>query len=301
MRIRFVPFAHAVALVGALTFTVALGASSARAQRPSVEVEQIACLLVEENTVVRASVSGDVPASEVRLYFRRLHEEVEDFYYVSMRPSGSGDYWGVLPKPRDEVLERRELDDVQESVRELWALWWREKIAQSDRNPNDDLNQSIIEERASIGDDEARDWMQALDDRALEAWLEELEYEPAEYYAAVYDAFGRRLARSGMRISQVRDQCPVRLDPIEASLAQNLTIGETAAWQRGEEVFHWLCDGVVTRIGFDGIYRADDVCRACVVAWWQMPAVLVPSAAGATATGVLFVDDDVPPASPDRP
>jgi hypothetical protein len=280
---------------------ILFAALGVNAQSTTAEVEQLACLLVQENGVVRANVANDVPGSEVRLHFRRLHEEVEDFYYVTMRSQGNGEYWGILPKSRDERLERRELEDVQDSVRDLWALWWREKVAQPDRNPNDDLNQSLIAERASVGDDEARDWMETMDDDDLEAWLEELEYEPAEYFVAVYNGFGQRIARSGMRISQIRDECPVRLTPVEASLAQNLTIGETAPWQRGEEVFHWLCDGVVTRIDSNGIYRADDFCRACVVAWWQMPSVLVPVAAGATATGVLFVSDDPPPASPDRP
>lgn len=285
----------------AMFVMILLAAGALVGQSPVVDAEQVGCLLVEENGVVRATVENGAADSEVRLYFRRLHEEVEDFYWVQMRPQGNGEYWGILPKSESTELRRRELEGVQDNVRELWALWWREKVAQADRNPNDDLNQSLIEERARVGEREQRDWMESMTDAELERWLEEIEFEPAEYYAAVYDGFGQRVARSGMRITQVRDECPVRLTPVEASLAQNLTIGETAPWQRGEEIFHWLCDGVVTRVDSNGIYRGDDVCRACVVAWWQMPAVLVPAAAGSTATGVLFIDDDTPPASPDRP
>ena len=279
----------------------ALVAAQAEAQ-VRAEVEQLGCLLVQENGVVRATIENNVPDSEVRLYFRRLHEEVEDFYFVRMRPLGNGDYWGIFPKAADEILERRELARVREEVRELWAMWWREKISQADRNPNDELSQTIIEERArSTGDTEPRDWMEIMSNSELERWLEQVEYEPAEYFVGVHDGFGERIARSPMRITQVTEDCPMRLSALEAGEAENLVVGETAAWQRGERVFHWLCDGIVSRVGPDGVLRGDEVCRACVVAWWQMPKVLVPAAAGAAGVAAIVFDDDDPPVSPDRP
>jgi hypothetical protein len=63
-----------------------------------------------------------------------------------------------------------------------------------------------------------------------------------------------------------------------------------------------LCEGVVTRIDMNGIFRADDACRACVIAWWQQKKFLIPVAAGVTGTGISIIDTLGPkPASPSRP
>ena len=269
--------------------------------QPKVDIEQVGCLLVEENGVVKAQVTDNVPETSVRLYFRRMHEEVEDFYWVEMQAQGNGQYWGVFPKPEDEVLERRELRELAVEIRERWARWWRQKEILDDRDPNDDLDQEVIRERAQLGKMEARNWMESFDDEGLEDWLEELEYEPAEYYSAVYDAFGQRLARSGVRATQVRDRCPTNLTPAEAGLAENLTVGETASWQRGEEVFHWLCEGVVSRVDLRGIWRGDDICRACVIAWWKKKSIILPLVA--VVGGCVIACDDGPrrEVSPARP
>ncbi len=273
---------------------LALAASSASSQDIKVMTEQVPCLLVQENSVVRAKVDRNTADTEVRLYFRRLHEEVEDFYWVAMNSQGGGEYWGVLPKPEDEVLERRDLKRVSEDLRQRWARWWRQKEILEDRDPNDDLDQEIIKERAQVGKLQSRDWMENFTDDSLEQWLENLEYEPTEYYAAVYDGYGQRLAAGPMQVTQVRDQCPTNLTPAEAGLAENLTVGETAAWQQGKELFHWLCDGVVTRVDPSGVYRGDSICRACVVAWWQKEEFLIPLAAGLVGGGVILLDDDDP-------
>jgi hypothetical protein len=158
----------------------------------------------------------------------------------------------------------------------------------------------LIEERASIGRAQNRDWMELLDDRALEEWLEELVYEPAEYYAALYDGYGNRVAESALRVVQVVDDCPTTLTLQQEGLAQNLTIGETADWQVGEQVFHWACDGVVSRVDRSGIWRGDEICRGCVVAWWNRAPILVPAAAAAVVTGIILLEEDEP-ASPFQP
>ncbi len=281
--------------VPSIFLLIALGTTgTAVAQDIEVMAEQVPCLLVQENAVVRAKVEDNAPDSRVRLYFRRLHEEVEDFYWVEMNSQGSGEYWGVLPKPDAEVLERRDLERIEEDIRERWARWWRQKELLEDRDPNDDLDQETIEERAQVGRLEPRNWLESLNDESLEQWLESLDYEPTEYYAAVYDGYGQRLAKGPMQVTQVRDECSTNLTPAEAGLADNLTVGETAAWQAGKQVFHWLCDGVISRIDPSGVYRGDSICRACVVAWWQKKEFLLPLAAGVAGAGVIVVDDDPP-------
>ncbi|MEM1247139.1 MAG: hypothetical protein AAGK22_12230 [Acidobacteriota bacterium] len=274
--------------------------ADAAAQSPTITVQDVPCLLVLENGVIEANVQNNVPETTARLYFRRLHEAVEDFYWVEMRPRGDGRYWGVLPKAEDEVLERREVRELEEEVRERWANWWREKERLDNRNPNLELDQALIDERASIGRRARRDWMADFDDARLEEWLDGLEYEPAEYFAALHDAFGNEISRSPVRVTRVTDRCDTNLSAAEAGLAENLTIGETAPWQEGEEVFHWMCDGVVSRVDASGVFRGDSICRACLVAWWQKETFLTPLVAGAGTNGVIALEPEEP-ASPVRP
>jgi hypothetical protein len=102
----------------------------------------------------------------------------------------------------------------------------------------------------------------------------------------------------------VRKNCRVEMTPEQLGEAENLTVGETAYWQKDEALFHWLCEGIVTRVDPTNVLRGDSACRACVVAWWNQPGLLIPAAAvgvGAV-TGVYLVDrEDPPPASPVRP
>lgn len=286
---------------------------------PSIDVEQLPCLEIEANRAVRATVRNDVPGSQVRLYFRRLHELVEDFYWIDMNAEGAGSYWSVFPKPADEELDekklekdRQELLAFKEKLRSQGksdeideyqkALWWRVKELSSDRNPNGDLDQEKIEIRAAEGRLETRHWMELLDDAAFNEWLGELKNEPAEYYAAVFDAYGRRVAMTDVKVVEVRKKCDTELNQAELGRANNLIVGETSEWQISEDVFHWLCDGVISRVDFNGIWRADDRCRACVIAWWKKKSFLVPAAGGLTTTGVVLIGrDDPKPASPTRP
>ena len=92
----------------ALTLLVA-AAVSAGAQETRVQVTPIPCLPLEGDTPVNVTLAPDSAGAEVRVYFRRLSIEVEDFYYVEMEPTGQGQYWGVFPIPTEAKIERKDL------------------------------------------------------------------------------------------------------------------------------------------------------------------------------------------------
>ncbi len=249
-----------------LMLSLLVGPLAASAQTPRIDVEELACLPNEGNAVVATTVSPEARGGSVRLYFRRLNPE-GDFYYNEFHAAGSGEYWTVFPKPEDR--EQTELDDE----------WWEEL--------------------------RERDWMQDNDREWLEDLLDEQEHEFAEYYIAVHDSAGERVTRSKMRLVEVRDadNCDdEELDEFEQGWSENLTVGETREEQYGERVYHWLCDGIVTRIDNRDVIRADEFCRACVVALlprWLAPAAGI--AAGTTIVSEIVDSEDDPPASPTRP
>ncbi len=231
----------------------------------SVEIGDLECLPLEENAALTADIGADQAGSRVRLFFRRLNP-VGGFYSVELHPSGAGSYWTVFPKP-----EQREQPQLTED-------WWE-----------------LLEDR---------DWMQGHDRDWLEDWLEEQGHEAAEYYVAVYDAGGQVSARSETRLVEVRgdaegeaeEDCDVPpLDPKQAGWAQNLTVGETTAEQAGQPVFHWLCDGIVTRIGQQGVFRADEYCRACVVGVGFVP---VAAIAAGVVSGAIIEHTEASPRQP---
>ena len=119
-----------------------------------------------------------------------------------------------------------------------------------------------------------------------------------QYYGALFDAAGHEVARSQMRMAEVKGDCHVELTPQQRGVAQNLTVGETTADQSRGGVMGFLCDGVVTRVNPNNIRRADDFCRTCVVAWWKKTEVLIPALA---AGGVTTIIVDQPEPSPTRP
>lgn len=283
-------------------------AGSVSAQEPVVTVDQVPCLPEGEHGVVRARVANEMPGTEVRVYFRRLHTVVEDFYWVEMEPAGGGEYWVVLPSPTDDESERHDLRRRRDS--ELtsdeedypWAAWWLVKESSTDRNPNGDLDDDDIRERASVGKLQERDWMRAMEPAELQDWLRRQKYEPAEYFAAVVAPDGAVLARSAILVTPVRDDCDVELDLRQQGMADNLVIGETAVWQEEEgEVFHWRCDGIVSRVDFAGILRIDRTCRVCVVAWWKKKSFLIPTIGSIGIGGIVIEDDDEPSPSPSEP
>ena len=122
--------------------------------------------------------------------------------------------------------------------------------------------------------------------------------ENVEYYAALVDPTGKAVARSESQIVKVTSDCKVQLSEKERGVAENLTVGETSPKQQGKKVLAFLCDGVVTRINSAGVRRADEVCRSCVIAWWQRKAIVAPLAAGFVG---IVVTDDGPEPSPSRP
>lgn len=240
----------------------------AEAQQTTVTADRVQCVPAGANAVVQATVVSNQPDTTTRLFFRRLNDVVEDLYFVEMYPEGEGRYWAVMPKAEKRKLDRHEVerrrDEAAANTPE--AVWWREKEASDDRNPTKDLDQDEIVERASVGKTEQRDWMSTLSDQQFEQWLDTLEYEPVEYFAAVFGPTGNLIARSPMMVGEVRSEsdCDVELTPEQLGEAQNLVVGETAAWQRGKAVFHWLCDGVVARVNPEGVKRPDETCRTCV-------------------------------------
>lgn len=234
-----------------------LAALPALAAAPEVAVESPPdCLPLEHNRVLAASVKPEVAGSSVRLYFRRLNP-VGAFYYDEMFAEGDGRYWTVFPKP--ENRQQHQLTDE-----------WFEVL-------------------------QDRDWLKGRDREWLESWLEEREQEAAEYYVAVYDAAGGLLGRTPTALVEVwpPDRCHEPLTPVQAGWAENLTVGETTDVQARRCLFHWLCDGVVTRIGFEGVLRPDECCRACVVAGF------LPQAAAGLAAGIIVSNPD--PVSPEQP
>lgn len=253
------PRARPWAFPGSL-LALGLAASAALGAVPRVSVEPIACLPLGGNAVVRATVQDNAPETEVRVFFRRLSEEVEDFYWLEMQADGGGRYWAVLPRPADRPLAAHGLG--RENAR---AAWWKAKEGSLDRNPTGNLDDEVIRERAAVGRQVTRGWMRERADAALEEWLAEQTNEPAEVYAAVFDGAGNRLSLSPTRVAPVQADCPVALSREEAGYADNLLLGETALWQQDEEPFHWLCDGIVSRRNPFEILRPDGICRACIV------------------------------------
>lgn len=275
---------------------------------PTIDLDQVECLPIGDNNIAWATVDNNVADTTVRLNFRRLHDHVEDIYWVAMKPAGNGRYWGLFPKAEDRVVDRHELSEERARRSSTgsegdenygWAEWWREKQISDHRDPNDDLDDELIRERASVGKKEPREWMDELNNEQFEEWLEQLENEPSEYFATVNDFQGRRLARSHTKVVEVKEECRTDLTPQERGEAENLTVGETAYWQRGEEVFHWLCDGIVSRVDPNNVKRPDEYCRACIIAWWKRPTLMAPLA----ATGIVGIITSAPPppASPSTP
>ncbi len=299
-----IPASLLTALLVMLVLPATVGAQGAL----EVMADDVECLPIEDNGVGWARVANNVPDTTVRLNFRRMHDAVEDLYWVRMQPVGDGRYWGVFPKAEDRELDRHDLIETREEIQEenRWAAWWREKDASDHRDPNDEdaeeeLPDDLIRERASLGRKLPREWLAEMNDPTFQSWLEQLENEPAEYYVSVHDAKARQLARSPTRVAEVRENCRVDLSEEERGEAENLTVGETAHWQRDESVFHWLCAGIVSRIDPANVLRGDGICRACVIAWWKKKAVLVPTAIVVPGTTVIVSKDPEPPASPTSP
>lgn len=274
---------------------LAQGASAfAQAPATSFVAGELACLPIGEHAAATALVDPPLAEDEsVRVYFRRLSVEVEDFYWVEMTAAEPGNFWAVLPLPESKKLTRKELEGFTGADRT--SAWWRAKESSADRDPNRDLDADVIRERAAVGKNERRDWLVEGDPTALESWLSRQKYEPAEWFVARVDGEGRVIARSPMKVAEVREDCKAPLTDEQEDVADELRIGDTAAWQEGDVPFHWECEDIARRIDIDG----DEQGQVCpvAIAWW-------PTAAGLGALGYIVVTDDDPPApevSPSRP
>ena len=267
-----------------------LAAGGVLSAQPVVTADQVACIPVRDNAVIWATVGETEPGTTVRLYFRRLNDVVEDLYFVHMLPSAEPNrFWGVLPRPENRKPDRHEITRQRDEIVEAnaWAAWWREKEASSNRNPTGNLDDDKISERASRGKLVERHWMSRVDDEDFEKWLEGLAYEPVEYFVALAGATGQTITQTPMMVGEVRSQsaCKVELTPEQLGEAANLVVGETAPWQIGEPVFHWMCDGVVTRIGANSVKRADESCRSCVPCISRSAVLSNPQGQGVSPTG----------------
>lgn len=244
-----------------LGLATVLCASNATFAAENIGAPQLDCLPNESTIAFSAQVVPEIDASkQVRLYFRRLNP-TGAYYWVQMNPAGGGNYWTVFPKP--EERDQQELTDE----------WWE-----------------ILKDR---------DWAEGRDRDWLAEWLENQEHEAAEYYAAVVDVAGKEITRTPTRLVEVREyeDCRFGLSPFEVGQSQNLTVGETTDFQRGKQVFHWLCEGIVSRVDPIGVLRADETCRSCVVAGW-LP---IASAAGALVAGTTIEKREPPRASATQP
>ncbi len=122
--------------------------------------------------------------------------------------------------------------------------------------------------------------------------------EKIEYYLALVDPQGSVLARSELLDSPVTNDCPVVLDDVQRGFAENLTVGETVEEQVDDDVTGFLCDGIVSRIGSNGVPRADSICRRCIIAWWEKPEVVVPAAVVLGGGVILGGGGEVSPSRP---
>jgi len=248
-----------------LLATVIVAASMApaiAADVPTFDVSEVECLPLEQNRVLAATLGGLEGGDTARLYFRRLNP-VGAFYYDAMAPAGTGKFWTTFPRPED----RRQQPLTDE--------WW--EILQT------------------------RDWMKVdgRDRDWLEDHLRDQDQEAAEYYVAVYDAAGEVRGRSATFLTSVRaNDCFEQLTPKQSGWADNLTIGETSVAQANKEIFHWLCQGIVTRIDTEDILHPDEYCRACVVGLGFVPPL------ASVATGVVsgaIIEHPPSEASPRQP
>ena len=259
------------------------------AQAQSVSVDDVTCLPKNGHGIGIARESGFSGDATLRLFYRRMHDEVEDFYWSPMVQEGDL-YWGLFPDPEDRELVARTLNDGQETLSE-WADWWKAKEASADRDPNGDLDVELIRERASVGKQESRDWMNTMDADDLQAFLDALENEPAEFYVAVFSPNGEELGKTAMKVTEVSPTCDKELTQDQEEASKDLTIGETGSWMQGKGPFHWECRHIVARVDPSGVQREDDVCLVPIIAWW--PAAIV---AGGAVGGVI-----VEPTEPEPP
>jgi hypothetical protein len=89
----------------ALLAAWALMACAAVASAQTISIQEPKCIPDQDNGVIRASLSADVPGHAARLYFRWKGQT--DFYWVTMEAEPGRKFWGIPAKPeaRNEQVE----------------------------------------------------------------------------------------------------------------------------------------------------------------------------------------------------
>ncbi len=87
--------------------------------------------------------------------------------------------------------------------------------------------------------------------------------------------------------------------------AQNLVVGETVVDQQGKEVVGFRCDGIVSRIVWNGDLRSDNECRREMLAAatgeeggrrkWLIPLAIIGAGGAGAGVGAAIVSDENPP------
>lgn len=199
------------------------GSSVGHTRELAIRIDSPPCLPNLGNAPLTVQLDDDEGVAAVRLYFRRLHP-LGSFYFTPLHRSGPGLYSGVFPRPDDRAPA-----PMQDS-------WWREL--------------------------KNRPWLAERDREWLEGWLRRSRHEPAEFFLAVHDAQGERLAETEIQTIGVLEaaDCSFNLSDQESEWTTALVIGETTELQAGRSLFHWSCGGIVERISAAGERSPDRVC-----------------------------------------
>lgn len=214
---------RAAVTISLAALCLAAGAGPGRAREPVLRVDSPPCLPTLGNAPLTVQLDDDEGVAAVRLYFRRLHP-LGSFYFTPLHRSGAGLYSGVFPQPEDRAPAP------------MTDTWWREL--------------------------QGRPWLAERDRQWLEAWLKRSRHEPVEFFIAVHDAQGERLAQTEIQTLGVLEpaDCSFNLSDRESDWTAALVIGETTALQADRPLFHWSCSGIVERIGAAGERSPDRVC-----------------------------------------
>ncbi len=191
-------------LIGlALAFAAtSLPAQESDPSMPIIRIEPPECLPNRDFAPITVQLDSDESVSTVRLYFRRLNP-VGSFYYLEMTRVGNAVYSALFPAPADRA--QPELDEA----------WWSGMIS--------------------------RDWLEGRDRGWLEDWLSKQDHEAAEYFIAVTDVYGDRVAQSVTRLIEVLEpeDCQIDLTPREKEWTDEIAIGATMDAQEDLPRFHW--------------------------------------------------------------
>jgi hypothetical protein len=118
---------------------------------------------------------------------------------------------------------------------------------------------------------------------------------------AVRDAEGKEMRGQAGKVA-VSGGCAETLTTEQQRFAQNLVVGETMAGQKGLGVLGFKCEGIISRIDWQGAMRPDDYCRGILAAAAVASAgvtagdfIIPGSVVLATLGGIAIVKEDEKP------